>query len=90
MNVFNFDDDPYGIWVGAAIVIACLLAGAFLGGAYAGEVGAVLGGLAGAFVGGGILYTIMRAFEAAIRNFVYVAPAVLIIGGAIWLYTRFS
>ncbi len=88
--MFDFDGDPYGLWVVIAIIVACIIVGAFTGGFYAGQIGAVIGGVAGAFIGGGVFYAINRAFDAAIRNFAFVGPAILILGGAIWLYIQFS
>lgn len=87
--MFDFDGDPAAFWVGVAIVVAGVLVGVVVGGVYAGEIGAVAGGFAGACVGGGVLFVIARAFDAAVRNIVYVGPLLLIIGGAVWLYLEF-
>ncbi|MEM7544237.1 MAG: hypothetical protein AAF367_01775 [Pseudomonadota bacterium] len=88
--MFDFDGDAYGLWIAIAIIVACIIVGVVVGGVYGGEIGAAVGGIAGAFVGGGVLYAISRAFDAAVRNYAIVAPAILIIAGAIWLYTQFS
>lgn len=84
--MFDGDEGLHVFLVGVVIVVACIGVGAVVGGVYAGQIGAVGGGFAGAFVGGGVVYTVVKAFDAAFRNFIYVAPVMLIIGLAIWLW----
>ncbi|MEM8754183.1 MAG: hypothetical protein AAGF90_14495 [Pseudomonadota bacterium] len=88
--MFDFEGDSATLLAGAAIVGACIVAGAVVGAVYVGEIGAAIGGVAGAFVGGGVLYAIARAFDAAIRNFAYAAPIILIAAAAVWAYLEFS